>query len=409
MHASWMQFRMQAASSFGQMRCRRSLCFKAGLPRECRGQVPRLLVSRKPGHTWSSEYKQRRSRAALCPLLRPSFYSSIEPRILLLYLLPSLVIRFQYVPDTMKFTSQLAIAALAVGASAHAVDSPSKVVRAVPNVVRQIATVTGVLDQVGSGIQSLDSAVKGFSGSGGPLTSAANALTSTINQGTSTVSGSQDLSLTDALGLQAPVQALTAKAQTLTNDLLSKRSALEAAGLCETTRSEISDINTASQALIKATVAKVPKAAQAIAQALAAGLTKVLGEAQSDFSTANCVDKPGSGSTSSAPATSAPASTKPASSSPASSSPASSTAAASSAMATTSASGSVYPSSAASSGSMTSGYVAPTTTLVSATTSANGTSSTATPSASTVVTAGAGYLAPAGALAMAMAVFAALI
>ncbi|KAG6257175.1 hypothetical protein E4U24_004745 [Claviceps purpurea] len=154
-----------------------------------------------------------------------------------------------------------------------------------------------VLSDVSSGIESLDTAAKGFSGDVGAVKSKADSLIASLKKGKSTVDGSSDLTLQDAIGLSDPVQGLTKKGQTLLDTFKAKRSDVEKAGACETVRGELKDINDNSKALIKSVVAKVPKDAQAIAEGLAAGLTKVLAQAQDDFSEANCKDSGGATST----------------------------------------------------------------------------------------------------------------
>ncbi|KAG5917739.1 hypothetical protein E4U61_002440 [Claviceps capensis] len=154
-----------------------------------------------------------------------------------------------------------------------------------------------VLSDVSSGIESLDTAAKGFSGDVGAVKSKADSLIASLKKGKSTVDGSSDLTLQDAIGLSDPVQGLTKKGQTLLDTFKAKRSDVEKAGACETVRGELKDINDNSNALIKSVVAKVPKDAQTIAEGLAAGLTKVLSQAQDDFSEANCKDSGGATST----------------------------------------------------------------------------------------------------------------
>ncbi|OAQ59861.1 hydrophobic surface binding protein A domain-containing protein [Pochonia chlamydosporia 170] len=236
--------------------------------------------------------------------------------------------------------------------------SNAVVLAAATGTYAQISVINSVLSSVSSGIEALDTAAKGFNGDVDAVKSKADALVSAIKAGKTKVDGSKDLTLTDALGLTDPVQALTKKGQTLADDFKAKRSDVEKAGACGTVREELGDINTNSQALIKSVVSKVPKDAQSIAQQLADGLTKVLNQAQDDFSESNCKNSGGSSGTKT---------------------------------------GGASQTSAAPTGSQT----APGTTLAPTTTAAptggNGTTTTPPP-----VTAGASFLAPAGALVMAV-------
>ncbi|KAH7175221.1 cell wall protein [Dactylonectria macrodidyma] len=207
----------------------------------------------------------------------------------------------------MRFLAHIASVGVIFGFLSHTIASPDTIFQGPPShVERDLATVTEVLSDVSSGIESLDSAVQSFSGDAGPVQDAAESLVSTINNGKSQVDDSDNLTLGDALGLQDPVQALTEKAQTLTNDLKAQKSAIEAAGLCSTTRSQISSINDASQGLIDSIISKVPEAAQSIAKELASGLTDVLNDAQDAFSESNCVDSDGSSISGPAPTTTSP-------------------------------------------------------------------------------------------------------
>ncbi|KAK9443402.1 cell wall galactomannoprotein Mp2 [Metarhizium brunneum] len=247
--------------------------------------------------------------------------------------------------------------------------SNAVVLAAATGTYAQITVIQGVLTSVGSGIDGLNSAATGFNGDVDAVKSKADALVSAIKSGKTKVDGSEDLALADALGLTDPVQSLTKKGQSLADNFKAKRSDVEKAGACDTVRTQLGDINDNSQSLIKSVVGKVPKDAQTIAQTLAAGLTKVLSQAQDDFSESNCKNSGNSGSSSSktggASETSAAA-----------------------------------PTTAAATGGHSSAS-APATTLAptSAAPSGNGTTGGNPPP----VTAGASFLAPAGALVMAVA------
>ncbi|POR32974.1 Hydrophobic surface binding protein A [Tolypocladium paradoxum] len=178
----------------------------------------------------------------------------------------------------MKFSSQLALVCLATGAYSRTV------------IERDLKVVTGVLSQVQTGIDNLDTVVKAFNDNPAPLTSASSKLVSTIKSGTTTIKGSSNLGLFEALALLQPVQDLQAHSKTLSDDLKAKRPAIQTAKQCDVTRQHISDIITASQALIDAVVSKVPKLAQGIAADQAAGISKVLNKAAADFAPGSCTN-----------------------------------------------------------------------------------------------------------------------
>ena len=277
----------------------------------------------------------------------------------------------------MKLTA-ITVACLATGAYASMA-------------ARSLDDVNSAVSSVSQEIGNLDTAIKGFNGDAGGVKSAASKLIDALKAGTSKVSGSSALTLNDALGLQAPVQALQAKAQTLASDFHTAKPAIQKAGQCGTVRQNLGDISINSQNLIDAVVKQVPTAAQPIAQNLASGLTKVLSQASDDFSESNCVD---SGSSSSAAGSSSTAATSGAATSGAATSGAATSGAATSGAAT----------SGAATSATGSGVVVPTGGATTATYPVGTGSPTGTHTMSPpVVTAGAALFAPAGALALALA------
>lgn len=199
--------------------------------------------------------------------------------------------------------------------------------------VRQADVITGILSDVGTKISSVESAAAAYNGNADPVVDASKTLVSTINDGVTKAKGSEELTLEGALGLQQPVKDLTDKASSLVDTLTGKREEIAKNGQCSITRTQVGDIDSASNELINAIVAKVPTEAQSIAETLVADLKAVLAKAKTNFNEANCVD---SAQASSAPASSAASSSAPAASSapassgaaPATSKPAGSSAAA---------------------------------------------------------------------------------
>lgn len=208
----------------------------------------------------------------------------------------------------MKF---LALSCLAVSATA------SVIVQRGP---QDLATIKGVLSEISTDIVALDTATKGFSGDPAELLDASNKLIKDLKDGKAKVDPVGGLTLTEALGLQAPTKDMQAKAESLVANLKEKKDALAAAGLCSVTRIQANEINEASRALIKTVVSKVPESAQSIAQTLVAPLLKALDEAKETFSEENCKDSgtpppptttPGSPTTSSGPTQTPPGSSQP--------------------------------------------------------------------------------------------------
>lgn len=205
----------------------------------------------------------------------------------------------------MKYS--LTLAALAAGV--YATNLPRVVLE------RDLATIQGVIGDVSTKLDALNSAAQSFSGDAAGLTQASSDLSSTIQSGTSTVQGTDALTLTDAVSLQSTVQGLQGTAQTLVDNLGSKKSAIEQAGLCDTVLQQSEGLSTDSQGLIDAIVGKVPQEAQSIAQNLVAGFTSTLQQNQANFAQGNCTNAAGGGGGggggSSAPSSSASPSTLP--------------------------------------------------------------------------------------------------
>lgn len=195
-------------------------------------------------------------------------------------------------PTTMKF---LALTTLASGAYAGVL------------VQRDLATIQAAMTSAGQGIDGLGTAIKGFSGDPAPVLAASNTLIQALKDGKAKVDPSSDLTLTDALGLQAPAGELQTKGDALLAELKTAVPTIEKAGMCEVTFTQTSDINTAAKALIDSVVSKVPTAAQGIAQGIVAGLLKDLQDAQDAVSPANCKNSatPPASSSAAPPATSA--------------------------------------------------------------------------------------------------------
>ncbi|OAA57814.1 cell wall galactomannoprotein Mp2/allergen F17-like protein [Cordyceps fumosorosea ARSEF 2679] len=246
---------------------------------------------------------------------------------------------------------------------------------------RDAATVTSILGDVKKDLEALDSTVKSYSGDKAPLLKASNDLITTLKDGKTKVDASAELSLNDAVTLTSPVQDLTKSGEALTTDLKAFRPTIEKEGECVLVRTQVGNVNDASQALIKAVIAKVPQEAQTIASQLVAGLTQVLQDSVSEFSEDNCKNSGGGGGDSpSSSASAAPSSSAAggeSSSAAAKPTSAASTAASSTPAATT---------------------AAPSATGTGAATTSSGPVSTAPP-----VVAGAAAIAPLGAAAFAVA------
>ncbi len=177
---------------------------------------------------------------------------------------------------------------------------------------RDLATIQGVLNGVGADLQGLTTATTGFTGDPSALLDASNKVIQDLKDGDAKIQPLPALTLNEALGLTGPAKDLQTKGDALLAAIKDKKSALAAAGLCDVTLLQVTDLSNASDALIKTVVSKVPAAAQSIAQSLVAPLQKDLAEAKDLFSPANCQNGGGGGSPTTQPTTTAaPTSTKP--------------------------------------------------------------------------------------------------
>ncbi|KJZ69115.1 hypothetical protein HIM_11494 [Hirsutella minnesotensis 3608] len=178
----------------------------------------------------------------------------------------------------MKFSAQLAVAALVAGAFA------------VPVVERDLRLITGVFDKVSADIRNLDAAVTSFQRDTAPVYAASGKLVATIDSGASEVGSSPDLSLGDALGLTSAVDGLKGVSRSLTDHLLARRKDIEQIRQCTQTLGQFERIVASSTNLINAIVSKVPGIAQGIARNKADEIITVLNQAKNNFAPGNCND-----------------------------------------------------------------------------------------------------------------------
>jgi hypothetical protein len=153
---------------------------------------------------------------------------------------------------------------------------------------RDLNTIQGVIGQVSNQMQALNIAAQNFNGDANSLTSAASNLVNTIRSGTSTIQGTTQLSLNDAASLQSTVGILQTEAQSIAQNLASKKSIIERADLCTTILQESQVLATDAQALISAIVSKVPQEAQGFAENLVGGFTNTLRQNEANFAPGNC-------------------------------------------------------------------------------------------------------------------------
>ncbi|WPH04785.1 Cell wall galactomannoprotein [Acrodontium crateriforme] len=155
---------------------------------------------------------------------------------------------------------------------------------------RDLGAVENVITQVTANVEALDTAVNSFNGSIQSVVAASETLISSITNGTQTVDDSSQLSSEDAYNLLSPIYTLQTKGEALASDLKCQRPAIEKSSLCSQTREQVTKINTVSQALVKAAIAKIPNGLQSMSTQLSQSLTDELNSVQDYFSESNCKD-----------------------------------------------------------------------------------------------------------------------
>jgi len=138
--------------------------------------------------------------------------------------------------------------------------------------VADLATIQGVLSGISTQVNSLDTAVNGFGGDASGLLSAGTTLLSTIKSGTDTIGALPVLASNEAVQVASYVSALNSSVATVVSDLISKKSAIVAAGYGSVILSSLQSQKLASADLATVLTDKVPTALQQVANSLSAGI-----------------------------------------------------------------------------------------------------------------------------------------
>lgn len=165
----------------------------------------------------------------------------------------------------MRFTTIVSVAAMASGALAD------------------VATIKTVFAKIGSLTDTLNSDVQAYSGSIDDIQSDSEAILSAIKSGTSTISGSGDLTSTEALQLQPIAKQLQGKISDVIDSLISQKSALVSDGNGQLVYQSLVSQKDAADGLADATTQLVPQALQSIAAQVAGGVSKELQQGISAF------------------------------------------------------------------------------------------------------------------------------
>lgn len=159
---------------------------------------------------------------------------------------------------------------------------------------RDVQTISTVIMQTSTALQQLDTTVKAFDGTDfTKLASDAAAVKSALDSGTTQIQGTTPISAQDAITLQSSLAPVQQTAQSLVTDLTAKKPQIQQASLCQIVQQQTEGIATSANALIQATVQKVPANLQAVAGQLTGQFTGQLSDTSLAFAPGNCTNAAG--------------------------------------------------------------------------------------------------------------------
>lgn len=139
---------------------------------------------------------------------------------------------------------------------------------AAPVTKRDLQTIQTSIAAVGTSLTALDGSIKAIQGPADAMKvlGMSQMVNQALTDATTKITATQPITLTDALTLQQSAQTLTTTAGTTVTDLIAKKAIIQQAGASAATLQNLMQQKTASDALAKAVVAKVPANVQSIAQ-----------------------------------------------------------------------------------------------------------------------------------------------
>ncbi|KAE9982633.1 hypothetical protein BLS_003695 [Venturia inaequalis] len=156
---------------------------------------------------------------------------------------------------------------------------------ATPITKRDLQTVQASITSVGTALTALDTSIKAIQGPADAMKVLGMSMmvNKALTDATTKITATQPLSLTDTLSLQKSAQTFTTVAQTTVTDLIAKKAIIQQAGASAATLQNLMQQKTASDALAKALVAKVPANVQSVAQQQTAMISTSLDKAIAAF------------------------------------------------------------------------------------------------------------------------------
>jgi len=165
--------------------------------------------------------------------------------------------------------------------------------------------VVGVVGDIDQATKEFDSAVNSFSGDSKALLAAQAKVKGIVDSGVAKVKAAPELTIAEAAGLTSQTTTLQTDVEAVVNDLISKKSALIAAGQGATVENGLKDQLAGAQALAAAITSKVPETLKSTATQLSAGIANALQKGVTAF--ADAPAGPSGGSSASSGGSSAPA------------------------------------------------------------------------------------------------------
>ncbi|KAJ4396628.1 hypothetical protein N0V93_000849 [Gnomoniopsis smithogilvyi] len=159
---------------------------------------------------------------------------------------------------------------------------------------RDVQTISTVITQVSAALSQLDTSVKAFNGQDfTQLASDAANVKSALDSGTQQITATTPITAQDAITLQSSLSPVQSTAASLVTDLNAKKPQIQQASLCQIVQQQTQGISTSANALINATVSKIPANLQAVAGQLTGQFTSQLSDTSLNFATGNCTNAAG--------------------------------------------------------------------------------------------------------------------
>lgn len=149
-------------------------------------------------------------------------------------------------------------------------------------VQRDLSTFTAAFAAIGSAISNFDTSILALTPTSdittaiADLTTKSNEVLDALNTGATNINATSVLSLTDSLSLLNLSNQLVATTNTTINDLISKKSIIDAANEDAFVVTQLTAVKSATQGFIGAIVTHVPSAVQSIANSQAQQVITVL-------------------------------------------------------------------------------------------------------------------------------------